>query len=164
VSLLWEYLKQHCRDTVERILGRSLSLSLSLSFSLSIRGRLPLLSRLISLNAPPVTCLHDTRRGVERYPKHGEVTRIPNTMEINDINNFTPRYLHYPHNVIEFSPVNAYGVACTYARSRACPYTCSYAYSGEEGPRGRAPLAPINLHNRDCAINAQTYSFLKNDL
>lgn len=89
-------------------------------------------------------------------------------MEINDINNFAPRgILHYPHSVIEFSPVNAHDVACTHARSRACPRTRSYAYSGEEGmegPRGGSPLAPINLHGRDCAINAQTYSFLKNDL
>lgn len=118
-------------------MGRSLSLSLSIS------GGLPLLSRLISLQRSPSNML--TRRQGERgrgegargYPKHREVTRVPNAMEINDINNFAHRgILHYPHSVIEFSPVNAHDVACTHARSRACPRTRSYAYSGEEGMEG----------------------------
>jgi len=133
--------------------------TVSLSLSLSINGRLPLLSHLISLRRSLGNMLTQPTQG--SYPKHGKVTRIPNTMEINNINNFAPHDICTIRSaLLNFLP---WMQRCVYARpvTRVFIYMLICIFRDR---KGGSPLAPINLYGRDCAINAQTYSFLKNDL
>lgn len=64
-------------------------------------------------------CAHTQVPTYKRYPKHGEVTPIPNAMEINDINNFAR------------SMVSALSVALlnSLLRMRTMCARVSYAYS-----------------------------------